>query len=393
MARRKIGSDRRIAFIIKNFLPPTQIWIVRQANGLSRFKPIFFVKKKTRNTPKTDHRIFVIGKYLSVIVFFNLIGKAVSKNNMWCSAWFMNVILRWKRVQLIHIHFLWNAVWFFSFKDNVKVPVVVTAHGSDVLHAFSNPEYKKQIQAIFHKVDTILCVSEFIKQKLLDLGCDKTKLLVNHLGLPIKSIVHHTKKDKEHIKLICVAALRAEKGHLYLLKAFERVKKRFKDIRLYLVGDGDIKTELAQAVKDLGLEDCVEFLSWKTEDEVFELLAAADIYVQHSIRFKAVGRWKEEALSISLVEAASMGLPLVATDIGGIPEICIHGYNGLLSNEKDVQAMAENIIYFIKNPDARFHYGQMGKKLVSEKFDESRVLSQLENIYQSLIDGFNHIKK
>ncbi len=152
------------------------------------------------------------------------------------------------------------------------------------------------------------------------------------------------------------------------------------------MGDGELKQELIRTAKEIGLEDCVEFMGWKTEDEVFELLAAADIYVQHSIRFKAERHWKEEALSMSLVEAASVGLPLVTTDIGGVPEICIHGHNGLLSEEKDIQAMAENINFLIENPDSRLLYGQMGRELVSKRFDESSVLPQLETIYQTLLN-------
>ena len=391
MAKRKKGSVKKIAFIIRNFLPPTQIWILRQANGLKRFKPIFIVRNKLQSSPVCDHPLYSIGPFLAVTAFFDVISKIMSKNKLLVSAWFINATLSFKQVQLIHIHFLWNAVWLFRLQTRLKVPVVVTAHGSDVNHAFSDPEYKEQIQAVFHKVDLIICVSEFIKQKLMDLGCEEKKLEVNYLGISEGRIAPNKEKDAEQIKLICVAALREEKGHLYLLEAVKQAKNRFQDIRLYLVGDGEIKPELVQTAEELGLADHVKFLGWKSEHEVFELLAGADIYVQHSIRFKSDRHWKEEALSISLVEAASMGLPLVATNIGGIPEVCIHGYNGLLSEERDVRSMAENIIYFIENPDARWHYGQMGRKLVSEKFDESQVLQQLESIYQTLIDGNSSI--
>jgi colanic acid/amylovoran biosynthesis glycosyltransferase len=393
MAREKKGADRKVALIVRNFLKPTQIWILRQANGLSRFKPVFIVKIKTRDTSESNPRIFAMESYSSFISVFNFIGKTFSKNNSWGRALFMNVVLRLNRVRLIHIHFLWNALWLFHLKDKVKVPVVVTAHGSDVNRAFSNPEYKKQIQHIFHKIDAIICVSEFIRQKLLDLGCDRTKLIVNYLGISLRADVQLKREDANYIKLICVAALREEKGHVYLIKALEKVKQRYQNIRLYLVGDGELKAKLVRLVRELDLEDCVEFLGWKTEDEVFEWLAMVDIYVQHSIRYKSEKDWKEEGLPMSLVEAASMGLPLVATDIGGTPEVCFHGYNGLLSEEKDILSMAENIIRLIENPDSRLQFGQMGRKVISEKFDSSRVLPQLENIYQSLINRFNQVKK
>ncbi len=226
MPKDQKGEAGQIAFITKNFLPPTQIWILRQAKSLSRFRPVFVVKNKVPNSPWYGGRIYAMQSYRAVIALFDFIGRIFSKNSHWGSAWFFKVVFWRNRAQLVHIHFLWNALWFFRIHSNPKIPVVITAHGSDVNKAFVDSTYRKEIQETINRVDKVICVSEFIRQKLLELGCQKEKLIVNYLGIPIKNATPLGREDTDHIKLICVAALRKEKGHIYLLKALENVKNK-----------------------------------------------------------------------------------------------------------------------------------------------------------------------
>ena len=383
-------SKKAVAIVVKDFLQPTQIWILRHAGGLSQFLPFFIAKSRKKPKKRCRHRILALDSFRAVTESINLIGRALSKHRFLGYAGFIKINLWLYRVQLVHIHFLWNAAWFFEYVKRMNLPVIVTAHGSDVNHAFADPEYKRRIQAVFERADKIVCVSEFIREQLKALGCDQAKLVVNYLGVPLRKHLPVEKKKKDVITLICVAALREEKGHVYLIKALQEVRRSYPNIRLILAGDGELKDAIRHVVREYSLEDCVFFLGWKNEVEVYELLADSDIFVQHSIRFRVKGRYyKEEGLPISLVEAASMGLPIVATKIGGIPEACIHGFNGLLSEEKDIHSMAENIVYLIENPDTRSLYGRNGRQLIREKFDESIVLKRLEKIYEGCIKELN----
>ena len=92
----------------------------------------------------------------------------------------------------------------------------------------------------------------------------------------------------------------------------------------------------------------------------------------------------KEGLPISLVEAASWGLPIISTRVGGIPEICRDGINGFLVEEKDIYAMAEKLVLLAKSPDLRSELGKKSREIAVQDFDQSVQLRKLESIYDRL---------
>ena len=301
-------------------------------------------------------------------------------------------------MRLAHIHFLWNAVWFFDFWRKPTIPVLVTAHGTDVNNAFENPNYRGRIRRALDAADAIICVSRFIKERLVALGCPEDKLIVNPLGVPIPKIEACRGEGRDRtssiVNLICVAALREDKGHRYLLEAVKKVRDSCPGVRLALVGDGPLRDPILRQIRATGLDDCVRLLGWRSEEEVFRLMAESDICVQPSVRHVVKGEChREEGLGLSLVEAAAVGLPLVATRVGGIPEICRHGLNGLLSEEKDADAMAGNILAFIRDPDMRRRFGGQGRGIARAEFDERTSVDRLESLYEDRIAAAGHRKR
>jgi colanic acid/amylovoran biosynthesis glycosyltransferase len=301
-------------------------------------------------------------------------------------------------VRLAHIHFLWNAVWFFDFWRKPTIPVLVTAHGTDVNNAFENPNYRGRIRRALDEADAIVCVSRFIKERLMALGCPEDKLIVNALGVPIPKIEAFRGEGRDRassiVNLICVAALREDKGHRYLLEAVRKVRDSHPDVRLDLVGDGPLRDPILRQIRATGLDDCVRLLGWQSEEEVFRLMAESDICAQPSVRHVVKGEsHREEGLPLSLVEAAAVGLPIVASRVGGISEICRHGLNGLLSEERDSDAMAGNILAFIRDPDMRRRFGDQGRGIARAEFDERTSVDRLESLYEDRIAAAGHRKR
>jgi len=377
-----------VAIINENFFEPTEIWVLRHAKGLQHHKPLVITKRKTRRVKGEFPKVLALQTFSFLIQPLNLVGRALSGKRFLGYEVILKFIMRAYKVRVVHIHFLWNGIWFFDYLKELNVPVFITAHGSDVNRAVSDPHYREKVQNVFKRVKQIICVSHFIKERLISLGCDEQKLMVNYIGTPIRNNGRPKCDNREILTLICVAAFREEKGHEFLLKAVAQVIRDVRDIQLVLVGEGALKQRIKNLVETLKLKQNVQLLGWTNQEEVFELLADADIYVQHSVRCIVEDNiLKEEGLPISLVEAAGMGLPIVATDVGGIGEICIHGHNGLLCRERDVSHMANHILTLIKNPELRFSYGQAGRDLAFRQFDESKLLKKLEALYDRHRDG------
>jgi len=378
-----------VAIIASHFIEPTEIWISRHAKGLQHHKPIVITKRKTRHVKDEFLKVFTLKSFSFLTQPLNLVGRVLLRKRFLGYELIIKFIMFVCKVRIVHIHFLWTGVWFFSCLANLNMPVFVTAHGSDVNKAVSDPIYRKKVQDVFNRADKIICVSQFIKERLMSLGCDEKKLIVNYMGTPVRNIVQSKFDKRENITLICVAALREEKGHEYLLKAVAQVIKEVKGIQLVLVGGGELKERIINLIDELKLKNNVHLLGWKGEEEVFELLSDADIYVQHSVKCIVEDKiLKEEGLPISLVEAAGMGLPIVASDVGGIREICIHGHNGLLCQERDISSMANQILTLLRNPEMRSSFGRAGRELVLKKFDETKLLNKLEALYSRQIDEY-----
>ncbi len=369
------SSRKPVAIVLRYFVRPAQTWILRHGAALQQFRPVFFARRIV-NQDEREYEVV----------------------NLAHRSWLLKWILQSRKARLAHIHFLWNAVWFFKYWKSPSIPVIATAHGSDVNIAFEDRQYQTQIRRILEKTDKVICVSRFIKERLVTLGCPAEKLIVNPLGVPLrkvnKALANREPRHSGKIRLVCVAALREEKGHKYLLAAVKKVQEAFPGFQLDLIGGGPLKNEISQLIKTSHLENCVRLRGLQREEEVFRIMAESDICLQHSIRHINPGvLHREEGLPLSLVEAAALGLPLVATRVGGIPEICRHGSNGLLSEEKDIEAMAGNILELIRNVDMRREFGSRGRRLVQAEFDESSTMATLEEVYVDLINKKSELKE
>jgi glycosyltransferase involved in cell wall biosynthesis len=380
----------RIAIINREFLHPTEIWIRRHIEGLKKNYPIVIVWDRVG---KTQHLRFKVGYLLFLNHWrlltkpLNIIGKYVLKIPSWGYGIFLKVIISVCRISVIHIHFFWNALWVFDYIKSLSVPIIVTAHGTDVNRAFANIDYRNRITSLFDKIDQVICVSHFIKKKLVELGCPQEKLIVNYLGVPIVSIRRDQNRNENGLmRLVCVAAFRPEKGHEILLDVFREVIDECFNCELILVGDGELKEIIKRKAIELSIEEKVKIMGWQDQDNVFKLLANSDIYVQCGRKYVVEGEiCKEEGLSISALEAAMIGLPLVLTDVGGVGEVCLNEYNGYLCPCDDVAFVKDRIIELINSNDLRREFGEHGTSLVRSKFNQETNLQALEVIYDGLV--------
>jgi glycosyltransferase involved in cell wall biosynthesis len=172
-----------------------------------------------------------------------------------------------------------------------------------------------------------------------------------------------------------VSSLNPHKGHTYLLEAATKVLEIFPTAQFLLVGDGRMKEELEIKAQNLNLLSSIKFLGIRKD--IPEILAVIDIFVLPSS--------SREGLGISLLEAMAAEKPVVASDIGGIPEVVIDGETGFLVPPKNSHDLAGAIIELLKNPAKAALMGQQGRQRVKEKFTTQQMLENIDELYTSFL--------
>jgi sugar transferase (PEP-CTERM/EpsH1 system associated) len=164
------------------------------------------------------------------------------------------------------------------------------------------------------------------------------------------------------------------KGYTYLLDAVVNLRSQLPDVKALLVGDGVLRRPMEEKAEALGLSDAVIFTGIRRD--VPEILTLLDVFVLPSL-------W--EGLPIALLEAMAAGLPVVATRVGGVPEVVVDGVTGLLVPPRDPEALSKAILKLLQNSDLRQKMGRSGRERVREHFSVERMVQDTEALYQRLL--------
>ncbi len=170
-----------------------------------------------------------------------------------------------------------------------------------------------------------------------------------------------------------IARLVPTKGLLYLIEAFQKVKVRMPSAHLVLLGDGPCKAELEQQASDMSCRDSIHFLGHR--DNIEHLLRGINVFVLSSVA---------EGMPLAILEAMAAGIPCIATEVGGIPDIICDSDIGYMIPPKDSNALAEVMIELAKMPDEkRQKLIDNARQKVYSSYSHKVVIRKLENIYEN----------
>lgn len=255
-----------------------------------------------------------------------------------------------------------------------RVPVVFTAHGWGF--SSGNPSIRKWIALLSEKLAAslakkIICVSENNRQLALNVGVGNQNLLVtvrngiSNISVPIAN------PAKDPPRLIMVARFHEPKDQSSLIKAIAQLSNS--NIHLDLVGSGPSLEACKMLAQSLGIAEQVSFLGDRTD--VSSLLAQSQIFILST---------QYEGLPISILEAMRAGIPVIATNVNGIPEEVVHGKTGLLVPRQDVPALTEALNTLIKSPKTRQEMGEAGRQKFLQEFTVERMIDDTRSIYEQL---------
>ncbi len=296
---------------------------------------------------------------------------------------FMALTVMQQQADIIHCHYGTVGREAVVLKDiGLRTKISTVFHGYD-LSVYLNEHGSKVYQELFAKGDLFLPVSEFWKQKLINLGCPAEKVIVHHMGIDTSTFKPGVRgKDSERIKILTVARLTEKKGHRYALEAFRRALGIFPQLEYHIAGDGPLFDEMKQLTREWSIENQVVFHGKVDAEEALELYKNADIFLLPSI---TSSQGDMEGIPVSLMEAMACGLPVVATMHSGIPELVIDGQTGYLVPEKDVNSIADRIIQLAGDSEGRSKIGTQAREFVKLHFDKQMLIVQALAIFKMIM--------
>jgi len=213
----------------------------------------------------------------------------------------------------------------------------------------------------YFNIDRIIAISEGVKRALMADGLAEEKIDVIYSGADIVRfqnvkgdyLISELGLDKNSWRVGNVAALAWHKDHKTLIEAARIVVNEFPKATFLITGEGPLRREIEILIKKLSLDENVKLLGFR--QDIPEILSLLDLFVLSS-------SW--EGLGTSLLDALASRLPVVATNVGGIPEIIKHGLNGILVAPEDPDALAQAIIHLLKNRDKARQMGEEGFRIV-----------------------------
>ncbi|MEO0215160.1 MAG: glycosyltransferase family 4 protein [candidate division WOR-3 bacterium] len=278
---------------------------------------------------------------------------------------------------VVHVHWPFPlAVPSLPFKMR-GIPVVHSYYTAEIKLIENLGPLGKFLRLLSHTADVKTAISTYVKDLL---GYEDVIIIPYAAALDIREF-HPPKEKPEKPVILFVGRLVERKGVRYLIEATKILRGKGVNASLHIVGDGPLRKELEELSKGLGLEDVVLFKGKIGSQELINEYENSNIFVLPSI---IDSRGDTEGLGVVLIEALTFGLPVIASRVGGIPDIIIDKETGLLVNEKDPVSLASAIEYLLLNWEEAKKMVIMGQRRIKDKFSPEIIADKILEIYRGL---------
>ena len=295
-------------------------------------------------------------------------------------------VVKYENLDLLHVHYaIPHAMVAYIAKkilltEGRYVPVVTTLHGTDITLVGSNRTFAPVVEFSINKSDGVTAVSTSLKNDTMSLFniTNDIKVIYNFIDFN-----RFKKINKDHFKKIIAPngeKILVHTSNFRKVKRVEDVIFTFKKVyekipcKLLLIGDGPERQYMEELCRQIGLCDEIRFLG--KQDAVEELLAIADLFIIPS---------GNESFGLSALEAMACEVPVISSNVGGLPEVNIHGETGFLCDVGDVESMAKYAIMLLSDEELleKFRKNALAQ---AQRFDIDNILPHYEAYYQEVLD-------
>ena len=297
----------------------------------------------------------------------------------------MAEVAKLKNLDVLHAHYAIPfgaaALLAKQIVGGPRLKVVLTLHGTDITLVGNNASFKPVTTLTIQAADAVSVVSRYLRDETrrqfpIDRELEVIYNFIDperHEQEPCHCIPEC--EQPEQRTLMHISNFRPVKRIQDVVRIFAKVAERI-DSRLILVGDGPEAPVARELADELGVLDRVTFVG--VVDRVAPLLAAADLLLLTS---------STESFGLVALEAMASGVPVIASDVGGIPEVVAHGVTGFLAPMGDVDKMAQHAIELLQDRDIHRRFCSAARRRAVEHFDQNVLVSQYETLYKRVLSG------
>ena len=275
------------------------------------------------------------------------------------------------------------AAWVSAWR---RIPFVLSLHGSDMFVARRNPVFRAIAGWVFRGASAVTACSPELREAALALGAPPDKTILLPWGAdPVRFSPARRSLERrqelgwadDDMVIIALGRLVYKKGFGILVAAMPHVLAQCPQARLVIGGAGPLSKELAHQIEKLGIEQRVDLVGRVSWEHVPDYLACADVFALPSVRDQA---GNVDGLPTILLEAMGAGLPVVASDLGGVPLVVKPEATGILVPSGDERVLEEALIKLLSNVSLRQVYGRAARRAVETEFSWSKMVRQIEQL-------------
>ena len=294
------------------------------------------------------------------------------------------------RPDLIHSHF-GHIGWIALPEIKNYAPHIVTFYGFDVsMLPKKRVEWRARYKELFLKVEGVLCEGEHMAACVRDLGCDPSKIYVHHLGIMVDQIPYCPRiwEQNKPLKILLAGTFTEKKGFPYAIAALGRLAKQI-PIEVTIIGDSDQskyghieKQKIFKSVNDSGILSKINFLGYCSFETLLKNAFKNQIFLSPSITAETGDT--EGGAPITMIEMAASGMPIVSTKHCDIPAVIIHRNTGLLSPERDIDGIYQNLLWLVENQKKWRPMLDRSRKHIESNFNARIQGIRLAQIYRNI---------
>ncbi|OQW62567.1 MAG: hypothetical protein BVN29_19400 [Nitrospira sp. ST-bin5] len=297
--------------------------------------------------------------------------------------WFLGYwgLIRKERVALIHAHEFSAIILGWMLAKMAGVPLVATVHGKNY---FWEKWRRRVAYRIVSRYGSLVAVSADLKRFICDkvgVAAERVQVIYNGVAAAQPVADEEAQKCKAELAIVgrypvlgVVGSLYPVKGHRFLISAMPEIIRRWPGAVMLVIGRGELEASLKAQAELLGIEENIRFLGIR--QDVPRLLSVLDAFVLPSL---------SEGLSLALLEAMAAGKPVVATAVGGNPELVEQGQTGFLVSSEDAGSLATKLIELLQDPLMMRRFSEHGAKRVRQLFSLEHMVGEYRGLYEILL--------
>jgi colanic acid/amylovoran biosynthesis glycosyltransferase len=287
-----------------------------------------------------------------------------------------------RKIKVIICEYGPSGVSIMHIAQKLNIPLIVHFHGYDAYRNDVLTFYREEYKELFLIAKQIIVVSRHMYNQLIQLGCEKIKLTLLTYGIDT-TIFKFSNQKKSNLTFISCGRFVEKKAPLITIRAFAKAYNKNKSIRLIMIGDGELLSDAINLTNELHVNKAVEFKGVQSQNIISNLYSNSFAFLQHSI---STDDHDSEGTPLSIMEAMSVGLPVISTKHGGILDIIKNGVNGLLVDERDVNGMTEKIELLIQNPELAREIGKKASEYIQKNYDINMYIKKLSDIVDKQLE-------